>query len=60
MLGFSLLFIILQVKFNIVMRYYEIKFRLSPDSQDARDILAAILVDAGFESFEDSKEFLTG
>lgn len=42
------------------MRYYEIKFRLSPDSQDARDILAAILVDAGFESFEDSKEFLTG
>ena len=33
---------------------------MSPDSQDARDILAAILVDAGFESFEDSKEFLTG
>ena len=34
------------------MKYFEVDFQLSPLSQDACDILAALTADAGFESFE--------
>ena len=42
------------------MRYYEAKFHITPDSQDARDLLAAIAAEAGFESFNDEGETLAG
>jgi ribosomal protein L11 methyltransferase len=33
------------------MKYYEAKFTFSPYSDDAADLLAALIADAGFESF---------
>ena len=41
-------------KFNIYMKYYEIEFSLSPCTQDAQDILAAMAGEAGCESFEET------
>ncbi len=60
MIGFPLNFIILHWKFNITMKYIQAKFIIEPDSQDARDIVAAIAGSEGFESFSDDKDGLTG
>ena len=42
------------------MKYYEVLFTLSPCTQDARDILSALAGEAGFETFEETPEGLTG
>ena len=42
------------------MKYYEVKFNISPYSTDACDLLAALAGEAGFESFETTEEGLTG
>ncbi len=42
------------------MKYYEVKFTLTPCSQDARDILSALAGEAGFETFEETTDGLTG
>ena len=42
------------------MKYYEVKFRIVPMNDDARDVLAAMAGDAGFETFEEAEEGLTG
>jgi ribosomal protein L11 methyltransferase len=38
------------------MKYYEANFVITPCSQDARDILAAVVAEAGFETFEETEE----
>ncbi|MBQ7422232.1 MAG: 50S ribosomal protein L11 methyltransferase [Prevotella sp.] len=35
------------------MKYYKAKFEISPDGTDARDLVAALATEAGFESFEE-------
>ena len=42
------------------MKYYEVEFIISPCSQDARDILAALAGEVGFETFEETEEGLKG
>ncbi len=42
------------------MKYYEVKFHISPYLTDACDLLAALAGEAGFESFETTEEGLTG
>lgn len=42
------------------MKYYEVDFKISPCSQDARDVLAALAGDTGFETFEETDEGLKG
>ena len=42
------------------MRYYEVKFNINPDTPVARDIVAALAGEAGFESFDDSGNALCG
>jgi ribosomal protein L11 methyltransferase len=42
------------------MKYYEVKFNISPFSTDAADIVAALAGEAGFETFEQSDDSLTG
>ena len=42
------------------MKYYEVKFDISPYLTDACDLLAALAGEAGFESFETTEEGLTG
>ncbi|MBR0180271.1 MAG: 50S ribosomal protein L11 methyltransferase [Prevotella sp.] len=42
------------------MKYYEVKFGIVPMNDDARDILAAMAGEAGFETFEESEDGLTG
>lgn len=42
------------------MKYFEVDFQLSPFSQDACDILAALTADAGFESFEETQHGIRG
>ena len=42
------------------MKYYKVDFTIQPCSQDARDILAAMAGEVGFETFEESEEGLTG
>ena len=42
------------------MKYYEVKFTLSPFDSDASDVLAALAGEAGFESFEDTDDGLKG
>ena len=42
------------------MKYYEVKFTLSPFSSDVADVLAALAGEAGFESFEDDADGLKG
>lgn len=39
--------------------YFGVKFKISPYSEDAADLLAAFLADAGFDSFETSDDTLT-
>lgn len=41
------------------MKYYEVSFRISPNSEVATDILSALLADEGFEAFEPSDEGLS-
>ena len=42
------------------MKYFEVDFQLSPLSQDACDILAALTADAGFETFEETQHGIRG
>ena len=42
------------------MKYFEVKFTLSPYSTDASDVLSAMAGEAGFESFEDTANGLLG
>lgn len=42
------------------MKYFEVTFTLSPCTQDARDLLSAMSGEAGFETFEDTADGLTG
>ena len=42
------------------MKYYEVNFTLSPLTSDACDLLAALAGEAGFETFEETEEGLTG
>lgn len=45
------------------MKYYEVRFRIEGDGsvmQDARDLLAALAGETGFETFEDTAEGLNG
>ena len=42
------------------MKYYEVNFTLSPLNSDACDLLAALAGEAGFETFEETEEGLTG
>ena len=45
------------------MKYYEVRFRIEGDEsvmQDARDLLAALAGETGFETFEDTAEGLNG
>ena len=42
------------------MKYYEVAFTLSPYSADAADVLAAMIADVGFESFESTADQLIG
>lgn len=42
------------------MKYFEVDFQLSPCSQDARDIMAALAAEAGFETFEETAGGLRG
>lgn len=51
------------VKINETMRYFEVKFTVSAPEQvlqDLRDVLAAMAGDAGFETFEETADGLTG
>lgn len=41
------------------MKYFEVKFAITPPSQDASDILSAMLAEVGFEAFEPTLEGLT-
>ena len=47
-------------KINILMKYFEVKFTLSPYSTDASDVLSALAGEAGFESFEETSDGLLG
>ena len=47
-------------KINIQMKYFEVKFTLSPYSTDASDVLSAMAGEAGFESFEETSDGLLG
>ena len=38
------------------MKYFEVKFAITPPSQDASDILSAMLAEVGFEAFEPTPE----
>lgn len=60
MIGISPFFIILQVKFNIVVKYYEVTFYINPYSELSKDIMIAMAADTGFESFEDNDHGFTG
>jgi len=70
MIGFSLFFINLHLKFNIEMRYWVAKFKIIDKNcdkvgqfstlQSSREILAAIAGEAGFESFEETEEGING
>ncbi|MBQ9649198.1 MAG: 50S ribosomal protein L11 methyltransferase [Prevotella sp.] len=42
------------------MKYFEVKFTLSPYSTDASDVLSAMAGEAGFESFEETSDGLLG
>lgn len=42
------------------MKYYQIRFQFRPVSTAAVELLPALLVDCGFESFEDNDEGVTG
>jgi ribosomal protein L11 methyltransferase len=42
------------------MKYYEVEFTLTPNDNDARDLLAALAGEAGFETFEETENGLKG
>ena len=42
------------------MKYFEVKFSIKPLNGDACDLLAAMAGEAGFETFEDNEDGLTG
>ena len=42
------------------MKYFEVEFTISPFSADAADLLASLAGDAGFETFEETADGLTG
>ena len=42
------------------MKYFEVKFTLSPYSTDACDVLSAMAGEVGFESFEETDNGLLG
>ena len=42
------------------MKYYEVEFTISPVSQDACDIVAALAGEAGFETFEETPTGIKG
>ena len=42
------------------MKYFEVEFRISPYSDDASDLLAALAGEAGFETFESVPDGLKG
>ena len=42
------------------MKYYKVNFTLSPLNSDACDLLAALAGEAGFETFKETEEGLTG
>jgi len=42
------------------MKYFEVKFSIKPHNGDACDLLAAIAGEAGFETFENTDDGLTG
>ena len=42
------------------MKYFEVEFTISPYSVDASDLLAALVGEVGFESFEESPTGLLG
>ena len=42
------------------MKYIQVKFSAEPDSQDARDIIAALAAEVGFDSFTDEPDGLVG
>ncbi len=51
------------LKITREMKYYEVRFRIEGDEsvmQDARDLLAALAGETGFETFEDTAEGLNG
>ncbi|WP_308576234.1 50S ribosomal protein L11 methyltransferase [uncultured Prevotella sp.] len=42
------------------MKYIQVKFTAEPDSQDVRDIIAALAAEVGFDSFTDELDGLVG
>ena len=46
--------------FNTKMKYIQVKFSAEPDSQDVRDIIAALAAEVGFDSFTDEPDGLVG
>ena len=42
------------------MKYFEVEFTISPFSTDAADLLAAMVGEAGFETFEETSTGLMG
>ena len=42
------------------MKYYEVEFTLTPNDNDACDLLAALAGEAGFETFEETENGLKG
>ena len=42
------------------MKYIQVKFTAKPDSQDVRDIIAALTAEVGFDSFTDEPDGLVG
>ena len=42
------------------MKYIQVKFTAEPDSQDVRDIIAALAAEVGFDSFTDEPDGLVG
>ena len=42
------------------MKYIQVKFTTEPDSQDVRDIIAALTAEVGFDSFTDEPDGLVG
>ena len=42
------------------MKYIQVKFSAEPDSQDVRDIIAALAAEVGFDSFTDEPDGLVG
>lgn len=64
MVGFSLFLTKFAPEFNVnVMNYYAVSFKIECDDallQPSRELLADAVAEAGFESFEDTQEGLTG